>query len=558
MIGVICDSSLQRIVEEFFQLFKTPWEWYSPQGVYDVVLTSGKIPASHAGQTLIVYGSEPNEFDEAYGLIPASLDGKIEIRAKDFEIPVYGKAVAFTSRQPVVFATKGNHAICVSIPESNSFRMGYDLFNEVERLLRKGQDIEHALSPTLDVHIMLLKSLLVQAGVFIVEIPPVPYGYEMVGCLTHDVDFIRIKDHKFDNSVRGFLFRATAGAIYKTIRGRLRLAHVLQSVWAAMRLPFVHAGLAKDFWNCFDWYRKTERAAKSTWFFSPRKNYPGKEVYAPKAPMRAMRYEIADISDIVNKLVEKGDEIGVHGIDAWHDAAAGRIELQHIAGAAGAAKAGIRMHWLLWREDTYRILEQAGFDYDSTCGYNETPGCKAGTFQPFQPLDCNHLLEIPMHIQDTAMFYPKRMGLKENEALRICSRLVEFCRRLGGGVLTVLWHQRSPGPERLWGDAYVKIIELLKKNDAWFATCAEAANWFRVRRALQFESVVLKEGCVHVLVSGPIGKNAPRFALRLHMPDINRRDGADNGGYITDNGSYIQVCLENEQTAIKYREQLAV
>ena len=27
-----------------------------------------------------------------------------------------------------------------------------------------------------------------------------------------------------------------------------------------------------------------------------------------------------------------------------------------------------------------------------------------------------------------------------------------------GGVLTVIWHDRSHGPERFWGDFYIKLF----------------------------------------------------------------------------------------------------
>ena len=44
--------------------------------------------------------------------------------------------------------------------------------------------------------------------------------------------------------------------------------------------------------------------------------------------------------------------------------------------------------------------------YDSTIGYNETVGYRAGTTQPYRPLAASRLLELPLHVMDTALFYP--------------------------------------------------------------------------------------------------------------------------------------------------------
>ena len=40
MIGVIFRDTQKSVVEEFFELFKTPWEVFRPNRSYDVVRTS--------------------------------------------------------------------------------------------------------------------------------------------------------------------------------------------------------------------------------------------------------------------------------------------------------------------------------------------------------------------------------------------------------------------------------------------------------------------------------------------------------------------------------------
>jgi len=58
-----------------------------------------------------------------------------------------------------------------------------------------------------------------------------------------------------------------------------------------------------------------------------------------------------------------------------------------------------------------------------------------------------------------------------------------------GGVLTVLWHDRSHGPERFWGGFYKRLIRELKSRNVWFATASELVGWFRKRREARFERI---------------------------------------------------------------------
>ena len=45
MIGVIPNPNETAVVEEFFQLFKTPWEFHRQGRIYDVVVaTTDEIP----------------------------------------------------------------------------------------------------------------------------------------------------------------------------------------------------------------------------------------------------------------------------------------------------------------------------------------------------------------------------------------------------------------------------------------------------------------------------------------------------------------------------------
>ena len=69
--------------------------------------------------------------------------------------------------------------------------------------------------PTLDLHIAVLRDLIVASGAPLVEIPPVPEGYRFIACLTHDVDHPSIRQHRFDHTMFGFLYRAVVHSLVK-------------------------------------------------------------------------------------------------------------------------------------------------------------------------------------------------------------------------------------------------------------------------------------------------------------------------------------------------------
>ena len=90
-------------------------------------------------------------------------------------------------------------------------RVGYNLFEEVRFLLTVGQPSANAGVPTLEEHISLLRDWITLAGIPLVEIPPVPSGYNFIACLTHDIDHPALRNHWCDHTMFGFLYRSTIG-----------------------------------------------------------------------------------------------------------------------------------------------------------------------------------------------------------------------------------------------------------------------------------------------------------------------------------------------------------
>src|SRR5947199_7684681 len=252
MIGVLANPSEERALREFFELFKTPWEFCQPGCPYEVVLctTEDRLDAA-AAKLLLMYSSRITAFDDEQHIqIRSQLQGAALSWAGD-RLPIYGNSITFRHQGTSVLIEESSGE-CVAFMERRGdkvfARVGYDLFRQVQTLLSKGQPPANAGVPTLELHIGLLRNLIVASGLALVEIPPVPEGHAFTACLTHDVAHPCLRRHKFDRTMFGFLYRAIFGSIVNVGRGRLSLRRLFTNWTAAAKLPFVYLGLAEDFW----------------------------------------------------------------------------------------------------------------------------------------------------------------------------------------------------------------------------------------------------------------------------------------------------------------------
>lgn len=490
MIGVISRVDQRGVIEEFFELFKTPWETYAPGRKYDIIIsTTDEIPLGES-KLVISYGAAPKSGEGTMGIIAAPHRKNGPIKYKGARVPVYGElALLETQAEAMALLTGSQGTVAARLSLAGGaalIRVGFDVFDEVRFLLTTGQPLDYASVPTLELHIEMLRGWILAEGSSLLEIPAAPADRRFMVCLTHDIDFVGIRDHKFDHTMWGFLYRSSIGAVKNFLRGRLTVRKLIKTFQAAASLPFVYIGWMKDFWDPFEWYLEVEKGLGATYYLIPFKGRAGEHVPGKRASRRAARYDVRELSDRTATLMQRGNEIGVHGIDAWHSVEQGRAELKRIEEATGKSKNGIRMHWLLQDDKTYSVLEEAGYDYDASSGYNESVGYRNGTTQVFRPIGARNLLELPTHIQDGALFYPNRLDLSEAEAATRCNEIIDNSKGLGG-VLTLIWHDRSHGPERFWGEFYIDLVDTLKHSGAFFTTASGAVDWFRKRRGVQFK-----------------------------------------------------------------------
>lgn len=489
------------------------------------MLTTGDDPVfAEATPLIVIYSGRKLASDVKAGIesIPRHIES---LSYGDYTIPIYGGGIVFGSGSGLTDKESGKAVMCSRERLGGvTVRIGYNLFEEVRVLLTVGQPVDNAAIPALDLHIAVLRDLLATSVGPLIEIPPIPQCYRFVACLTHDMDHPSLRLHECDATLLGFLYRATVGSVVRVLRGRLSLRGLLRNWRVALKTPFVQVGLARDPWRDFVRYIKLEKGFPSTFFAIPFRNSRGQTHCGQLAPKRrACRYRLTDITEELRELMAGGCEIGLHGIDAWRDIGRGSEEMAAIRQISRTEKIGVRMHWLYFDTHSAATLEAGGADYDSTVGYNETIGYRAGTAQAYKPLETKQLLELPMQIMDTALFYPSYLNLTSKQARNCIGWLLDHAQQ-SGGCVTVNWHDRSIAAERQWGEFYVNLVEEMEKRGAWFASASQAVAWFRMRRSVQFESVGQGKGVAGFKITMDRKHDLPDLQLRIYDAPGSYRD----------------------------------
>jgi hypothetical protein len=194
--------------------------------------------------------------------------------------------------------------------------------------------------------------------------------------------------------------------------------------------------------------------------------------------------------DLVDELLGLGCEVGLHASYSSGDVAGRIAEERALLGvAAGRPIAGNRFHYLRMRwHDALRELEQAGFDYDTTLGFAERPGSRAGLSFPFHPWSVAEarpvrFLELPLVLMDATLQEQRYLGLSPARAEELVDELLDRLAELGAAV-AVLWHNdrfdRVYG--RGYGRVYERLLDGIARRGGWAGRADELCAWWRAER----------------------------------------------------------------------------
>jgi peptidoglycan/xylan/chitin deacetylase (PgdA/CDA1 family) len=305
--------------------------------------------------------------------------------------------------------------------------------------------------------------------------------------LTHDIDVLSLKELPlFGKTFWGFIYRCLVVNFQRFVTGRLKLVEYLESVKYALFSPFIKLGLVTDPWKeslrvMLDIEKKY--GVCSTLFFIPYPRRPGHTPDGVSAPSnRAAHYNLYAYKTLLLTLEREGWEVGIHGIDAYRNIESAREELSIFKELLpNKNNFGIRMHWLYHKgEETWKILDEVGYTYDATYGWNDKIGYPGNQYYPFIPECAKELLVLPLNIQDGALLSEQYQNLSNIEAWNEIQGVLEKA-RAKKAVVTVLWHNNSFVAPRYWGWLYEKIIQRAKNDGARIMRAIDLIDEFKRR-----------------------------------------------------------------------------
>jgi peptidoglycan/xylan/chitin deacetylase (PgdA/CDA1 family) len=185
---------------------------------------------------------------------------------------------------------------------------------------------------------------------------------------------------------------------------------------------------------------------------------------------------------IVAQIAAQGDEVGLHPsylTSERPDLLA--AERERLEALTGDRVPGLRFHYL--RHDTHATLpelEGLGFAYDSSQGYGDAIGLRAGFSFPYRPFHLAQrrpldLVELPMAVMDATLAEPRYLGLAPRAGLERTLRLLERVADIGGTV-AILWHTDRFSREyaRGWDRVYADVLEWVAARGGRLVTAADA------------------------------------------------------------------------------------
>lgn len=174
---------------------------------------------------------------------------------------------------------------------------------------------------------------------------------------------------------------------------------------------------------------------------------------------------------LVETLRDGRAEVGLHGSYSAADDPARIVREKELLEALSGPVCGQRYHFL--RVDPHRNLaplEAAGFAYDSSLGFGDALGFRAGIAHPFRPWDFEKdaprdLVEVPLAAMDVTLSAERYLGLNAGEAEERLRALLDWAEENGGGF-AVLWHSEQYDSALLpgWDRLYKSFIEEVQRR----------------------------------------------------------------------------------------------
>lgn len=185
---------------------------------------------------------------------------------------------------------------------------------------------------------------------------------------------------------------------------------------------------------------------------------------------------------LVETLVGAGAEVGLHGsylaAEDLDRLATERALLAQLDGPI----IGHRYHYL--RVDPHANLVplvRIGFHYDTSLGFPDALGFRAGIAHPFRPWDLERdqpadLVEVPLAVMDATLAEERYENLSAAAAGPRILALLDWAAEHGGGF-SILWHPErfDPPGARGWDGLYFDVIDAVHERGGVCVSARELA-----------------------------------------------------------------------------------
>jgi len=259
--------------------------------------------------------------------------------------------------------------------------------------------------------------------------------------ISHDVDHIHVFEHINDLIIPKFLIRSLIEFTMLKISASefyYRISDIFKNKWQNIEELMLY---------------DKENNIKSTFFIGVENGL-------------GLKYSLKHAEFWCNKIIEKGFNIGVHGIsfDCFEKI---QKEYKMFEKITNLKNFGIRMHYLMKNDETVGLLSKAGYAYDSSIyGINN-------------PIKIGNLWEFPLCIMDGNLVY--KNSRYQNQTLKqikdTTKIMLEEAYSKGINYFTILFHDRYFSDSfKTWKNWYIWLIEYLKKNNFEFIGFENAVN----------------------------------------------------------------------------------
>lgn len=293
------------------------------------------------------------------------------------------------------------------------------------------------------------------------KFPPVEFGSGTKPIIefSHDVDYIektvqlRLKQTAFDffNAGKCLTKRELKGSFSKLKEG----------------VNFVMK--KSDYW-CFDYWDKLENEfkVKSVYYFFA-KSLAGNK-YNLKQWLIDPSYDISNnrrLKEKCKELIAGGNKIGLHG--SYYSALDEKLfmkEKEVLEKAIDRPITKTRQHWLNYRENiTPYIHKRAEIEKDSTIGFNDISGFRAGVASLYNPYDHRNEVSFPFTEMPFAIMDSHLYDYAAHGGVQCPGWLFQSMERVKNFAAAIDWHQRVISRDYGWDGAYKEIAERYRLSE---------------------------------------------------------------------------------------------